>query len=69
MRFPTSFQQRKDLIQRALMRLQTLSRAHPQRVFDKTHIHSRIVCRSPHWSRIGRTNVTSLELIDEFLFG
>jgi hypothetical protein len=69
MRFPTSFQQRKDLIQRALMRPQAFGWVHPQRVFDETHVHSRIVCCSPHWAGVWRTNVTSIELLDEFLFG
>jgi len=31
----------KDLIQRALMRPQAFGWAHPQRVFDETHVHSR----------------------------
>lgn len=64
-----TFHEGEDLIQRALMRSQALSRGHLQGVFDQTHVHSRIASCSPHWSCVRRADISSIELINEFLFG
>ncbi|MCI0537120.1 MAG: hypothetical protein L0Z50_18035 [Verrucomicrobiales bacterium] len=52
-------------IQRALVRSQAFRWRHAERVFKERHVHSRFVGSLPGWAGIRRTDVTSIELLDQ----